>query len=153
MALFDYEIPKRDVQLPGGNSFAVRGFSLEDITMLIDEQGPVIQQFFDRYSSNGQFRADASPVAALMDLTKQAPGLTASIISRAADEPGTEAKIRKLPVGVQIDALQKVAELTFEASGGPGNFVETVISLMRGLGSVAASQSVSMIGSKASGGR
>lgn len=151
MALADYDLPKRAVPLPGGNSFAVRGFSLEDITLLIDEQGEAVQKFFDEYSKDGQFRSDASPIAAIMDVLKQAPDLAASIIARAADEPGTEPKIKKLPIGVQLDAIQKVADLTFEASGGPGNFVETVVSLMRGLGSAASSKSASILGSKASG--
>ena len=150
MALADYEPLRRVVQLPGGNSFAVRGFSLEDITVIINAHGPAVQQFFDTYSKDGQFREDASPVAAIGDLLRQAPDLAASIICRAADEPGTEPVIRKLPVGPQVEALQQIADLTFEASGGPGNFVEAVVSLMRGLGGAASIRSASMIGSKAS---
>ena len=151
MALADYDLPRRAVPLPGGNSFAVRGFSLEDITVLIDEQGEAVQKFFDQYAQDGQFRSDASPIAAVMDVLRQAPDLAASIIARAADEAGTEPKIKKLPIGVQVDAMQKIADLTFEASGGPGNFVETVVGLMRGLGSAASNRSASMLGSKASG--
>lgn len=153
MALADYEPLRRDIALPGGSSFAVRGFSLEDITLLIDKHGEDIQRFFDRYAQETTRPDDVSPVAAIMDVLRQAPELAASIIARAADEPGTESKIRKLPIGVQVDAMQKVADLSFEVSGGPGNFVEAVISLMRGLGSAASSRSASMLGSKESDGK
>lgn len=151
MALADYDLPKRVVPLPGGNSFAVRGFSLEDITFLIDEQGEAVRKFFDDYAQDGQMKSDANPISAIMDVLRQAPDLAASIIARGADEPDMISKIKKLPIGVQVDAMQKIAELSFEASGGPGNFVETVVGLMRGLGSAASQRSASMLGSKGLG--
>ena len=39
---------------------------------------------------------------------------------------------RKMPIAVQQDALEKIARLTFDASGGPGKFVEAVIRLVSG---------------------
>lgn len=151
MALADYSVPKRDVPLPGGNSFAVRGFSLEDITSLIDRHGPAVRKFFDDYSENGQMKADADPIAAIIDVLRQAPDLAAFIIARGADELNMMPKIKQLPIAVQVEALRTIADLSFEVSGGPGNFIETVVGLMRGLGSAASQRSASMIGSPASG--
>lgn len=153
MALADYEPLTKEVPLPGGKSFAVRGISLEDITVLISKEGAAIRQFFDRYAQDGKMRADANPIEMIFDLAAKAPDLVAMIICRAADEPGLEAKVKKMTIDVQVAALRAIADVSFEASGGPEKFVDLVIEVLRGLGSVAASQSASMIGSRASGDR
>lgn len=126
MAIHDFVLPTLEVTLPGGASFAVRGLSLQDVTLLISQHGPVLEEFFNKYSNE----ADAMQVG--LGLLGKAPDLAAAIISLAADEPGEARKILRLPIAVQQDALEKIAHLTFEASGGPGKFVEAVMRLISG---------------------
>ena len=127
MALKDFVLPTEEVQLPDGSTFAVRGLSLEDITTLISKHGPVLEQFFRRYADN----QDANPMEVGMGLIEQAPALVAQIIAIAADEPDAADRVRKFPLTVQQDALEKLGKLTFDASGGPKKFVEAVIRLVQ----------------------
>lgn len=126
MALTDFVLPTEEVSLPGG-SFAVRGLSLEDITVLLAKHGPVMEQFFKKYSASPE---ESSPMEIGMSLVGQAPALVAQLISLAADAPEKADMIRKFPLAIQQDALEKIAKLTFDASGGPGKFVEAVIRLV-----------------------
>lgn len=128
MALTDFVLPTEEVSFPGG-SFAVRGLSLEDITVLLTTHGPVMEQFFKKYSGSPE---ESSPMEIGMSLVAQAPTVAAQIIALAADEPEKADVIRKMNLAVQQKALEKIAKLTFDASGGPGKFVEAVIRLVQG---------------------
>lgn len=127
MAFEDFVLPTEEVQLPGGSTFAVRGLSLQDITLLISKHGPVMEEFFRRYSANEK----ANPLEVGMGLIAQAPGLVAQIIAIAADEPNKADTVLKFPLVVQQDALEKLSKLTFDANGGPKKFVEAVIRLVK----------------------
>lgn len=129
MALEDYVLPTLEVQLPDGKkSFAVRGLSLEDVTVLIADHGPALEGFYAKYSG-----ADTSEALAVgMGLINQAPVLAAQVIALAADSRDKTELVRKLPIVVQQDALEKIALLTFDANGGPGKFIEAVVRLVKG---------------------
>ncbi len=128
MALTDFVLPTVEVSFPGG-SFAVRGLSLEDVTKLLAAHGPLMEQFFAKYSGAPE---STSALEVGMGLINQAPLLVANIIALAADEEHLVERVRKLPIATQQDALEKIARLTFDASGGPGKFVEAVIRLVSG---------------------
>lgn len=127
MGLKDFVLPTLEVNLgtPDGASFSVRGVSLNDITELLSKHGPVMEQFYKKYSK-GANQMDTGTA-----LLKQAPDLVAQIIALAADEPDMAPSVKKMSVGIQQDALEKIAKLTFDASGGPKKFVETVMSLIQ----------------------
>lgn len=127
MALEDFVLPTEEVQLPGGKSFAVRGLSLQDITVLISKHGPTMEEFYRRYSAD----ENNNPLQVGMDLIGQAPSLVAQIIAIAADEPNMADRVIRLPIVTQQDALEKLGKLTFDASGGPKKFVEAVIRLVQ----------------------
>lgn len=141
MAIADFILPTEEVKIPGG-SFAVRGLSLEDVTVLISSHGPVMEDFFARYSGNEDF--DAMQIG--MNLVNSAPALVAQIIALAADEPDQAQKIRKFAINVQQEALEKIAKLTFDASGGPGKFIEAVIRLVKGTTNILTGAFPSQIG-------
>ncbi len=129
MALEDYVLPTAEVQLPDGkNSFAVRGLSLEDVALLISDHGAALEGFYGKYSGS----SSAEAMAVGMSLIGQAPILAAQIIAIGADSREKVDLIRKLPIVVQQDALEKIARLTFDASGGPGKFIEAVLRLVKG---------------------
>jgi hypothetical protein len=128
MAISDFQLPTEEVLFPNGGSFAVRGLSLQDITLLLGQHGSSMESFFDQYNGN----KDQSAMDIGMNLVGKAPSLVAQIIASAADEPDMATKIIRFPIVVQQDALEKIARLTFDASGGPGKFVEAVMGLVQG---------------------
>lgn len=127
MAFEDFVLPTEEVQLPGGSTFAVRGLSLQDITLLISKHGPVMEEFFRRYSGDDK----ANPMEIGMGLVAQAPVLVAQIIAIAADRADKVETVLKFPLVTQQDALEKLAKLTFDANGGPKKFVEAVLRLVK----------------------
>ena len=131
-ALEDLVLPTMEVELPDGNSFSVRGFSLQDVTQLLTQNGPVMEDFFARFRGQSDTDISANPMTVGLELLAQAPGLVAEIIAMAADAPHLKDKIRKLPLTTQQDALQKIASVTFDASGGPKKFAEAVLQLVSG---------------------
>lgn len=156
MALEDYEIATEEVSLPKGKSFSVRGIGLEDVTVLLRKRGPEIRTFFAKYSGSAAgksglpsgFSADLG-----MQLLDAAPKLVGEIIACAADEPAMADKAAKLPLNVQLEALEKIAALTFEAEGGPKKFFEAVIRIMGGTTDLMIDLNQSKIGSLASAGK
>lgn len=138
MALKDYVLPTMEVTLPDGGSFAVRGLSLDDVAQLLVKHGPVMETFFTRYS--GGVESNAMEVG--MGLIAQAPALVAQIIALAADAPEMEHVVRKMPMGIQQDALEKLSQMTFDASGGPGKFVAAVVRLIQGTTSLMGKQAL-----------
>lgn len=84
-----------------------------------------------------QGAADAQGIETLLGLIVAFPGLTANVIACAADEDDAT-QFHRIPVGLQIAALQKINELTCEDFGGPGKFWAAVQSVIQaGLAQVA----------------
>ena len=144
MSLADFDIAMKDVPLPNGKSFSVRGVSLVDISMLLRNRGDEIRAFFSKYSADDA--ADQTSAAG-MKLLESAPDLAAELIACAADEPKMVKTALRLPISVQLDALEKIAELTFDAEGGPKKFFEAVIRVMQGTTNLLGDVNRSTIGS------
>jgi|HigsolmetaAR201D_1030396.scaffolds.fasta_scaffold06733_7 hypothetical protein len=153
MGLKDLKLAREEVKMAGG-SFAVRGLSFVDITALVRSYGAEIRAFYDHYAAqavSGELD-DSTLASAGVTLLEMAPNIAAAIIAHAADEPDDEGiqTARQLPLSAQIDALEKIARLTFEAEGGPKKVLEAVISAFRGTTEVVGSLRVSKAGSMAS---
>ena len=146
MALEDFELPTLQVGLPGGDSFAVRGLSLQDITKLMSQHGNEMEAFFQKYAGN----PNASPLSVGMDLLDTAPVLLNKMIAMAADRPHLADKVAKLPLTVQQEAIEHIAQLTFDAAGGPKKFIEAVVRLIKGVNNLMPESQPSKIGSQAS---
>lgn len=150
MALKDYQIPKRDVPLPNGGNFAVRGLSLPDITILVDRHSVALRAMFDHYNGVAQDVSLDDLGGIGVSILESAPKLAAEIIAIAADEPDEIEKVSVLPFPAQVDALEKVAKLTFDTSGGPKKVIETVIRILRGVSDLTVDLRTSKAGSLAS---
>lgn len=155
MALADFDTATEEVALPKGKSFSVRGICLDDLTLLLRHRGAEIRAFFAKYNADpakgglpAAFSADVG-----MTLLEAAPMLVAEIIACAADEPAMIAKAAKLPLNAQLDALEKIATLTFDAEGGPKKFIEAVIRVMSGTTDLMIDLNQSKIGSLGSAGK
>lgn len=131
MNLADIQIPTADVETPGG-SFAVRGLGIADFMQLVPKHLTPLNDVFKRAQS-GELSVDVADMAGVAAILQQAaPNFVAEAIACASDAPEQAAKVAKLGLGVQLDALEKVATLTFAAEGGLKKVVETVIRIAQG---------------------
>lgn len=127
-------IPEETVETPGG-SFTVRGVSFVDIAALVRHHGPALAALFKEITSGKDVTLNT---ASIVDLGKRAletsPEIVADLIALASGSPDVESReiARQLTFPVQLDALEKIAKLTFVTEGGLGKLVEAVTRVMQG---------------------
>ena len=132
------QFPEETIEFAGG-SFAVRGLGLSDIVLLVSFHREKLTELFSQYAGNG---GDGKTIGAEMGLPmglafiQIAPTLAAHIIAHAevrepGEPPAFEVSMR-LPVDVQMEALEKILKLTFQTEGGPKKVLETVIRALAG---------------------
>jgi len=131
MGLKDLKIPEAIIEIPGGN-FAVRGLSLDDLAWLVRRHGEAMRKVFSEFTASDADLTSDSVAGFLLPLVDSMPGLVSEIIACAGGEAGEADLVRKLPFPVQIDALEKVIDLSFDAAGGPKKLVETVVRMAQG---------------------
>lgn len=123
MSLSELQLPTEEIQIPGGGSFAVRGLAVADISSLFRHHGETLNRVYvDRIEAD-----DFDLAAVARELITTAPLAVAELIALAADEPETWKTVLRLPLPVQIRALEAIAALTFESEADVKNFVEAVI--------------------------
>ena len=131
MGLADYTPARETVEFKGG-SMTIRGVALDDVALLMRGHLPDIDALVEIFAK--QVPSEIETVAFAqhaMALVREAPGLVANLIALAADEPDCVAQARSLPLPVQITLVEKIGRLTFEESGGPKNFFESLGNLFR----------------------
>lgn len=131
MALSEITLPTETISV-GKASFSVRGLSFDDMSALIGRHQGVIESLLGRYDS----KTPGVEAELIQVLVRESPTLAAQAIALASDEPEQEAKVRRLPMPVQIDALTVIAKLTFEETGGVKKFAEQLAGLFGGLRNV-----------------
>lgn len=101
MSLRDLVDRKVEIECPGDINFQVRGLSLEDVVLLLENHADALKAIF------------GAPEGADFEmLLKEFPAFVAAAIAYAADEHELEEKVRKLPIGVQLRAIQEVWDLS-----------------------------------------
>ncbi len=132
------QFPSEPVTFKGG-SFQVGGLSLSDITVLVASHKEDLNRLFNQYAAGGD-GAGINPDASLpfiVDLVQMAPIVVAHAIALAEiRDAGAEPQIAtalRLPVDVQVDAVEKILRLTFQTEGGLGKVMETVIRAFAGV--------------------
>lgn len=134
--LSTYTPATEKVALPGGGEFAVRGLSLEDFTILLRSHYETLEHLFDQYLTEAALEKvdqEATDGALglgdmkgmVLEALSKAPALVGDVIAHAAGEVEHSHRARLLPVGVQIEAVQKIITLTLEAEGGMEKLFET----------------------------
>lgn len=134
MGLSNLVIPRATVPVGGSQSFEVRGISLFDLMRAMGDYGPQMMLMFARATTSvetGPITTDTVR-ARIADLAREFPGVIAAAIALASDEytaNGVEIA-RKLPLPVQVDAIHKVLNLTFQSESELGNLVESLLAAM-----------------------
>lgn len=133
MALKDFAIRKDQVSFQGG-VLEVRGLALIDIAVLIRDHLDELNRLFAMYD-NEDTRATAITEAAnfAINLVKESPVIVAKMIALACDEPESLEVAERLPLPVQVEAMRKIIEMTFEEAGGAKKFLDSLVALMGGM--------------------
>lgn len=134
MALRDYK-PKTDVLHVGQERIEVRGLNTRDLSILFDAYRDDLVALHTLWSANTSAPTDFSRTSAvLVEAVRTLPALVSGVIAMACGEPDATENAASLPFPVQLDAMVKIAALTFEESGGLGNFFASLGRLSNGLG-------------------
>jgi hypothetical protein len=128
MALKGYVAPTITLKIQD-TDFTVRGLNLADLTVILQAHEPMMTKLFNDYTTNEN--ADSDLAAVGLSLVNSAPELIAHIVCIAADEPDSGKEFMSLPIATQLEAIEAVGKLTFEASGGVKKLIEIVARLMR----------------------
>lgn len=122
------------VEFSDNDFIEVRGLSPSDVATLVAKYKPEATQLYDRFTGRDANTFGGDDVAAvMMDMLSLFPTLFAHLIAIAADAEDQRELIEKLPFDAQLKSVEKIAEVTFRASGGFENFMETVLRLMKEL--------------------
>lgn len=124
-------IPRRAVGLPNAEgdepvSISVRGLSGLDIAAILREDGGAALAGLYVQLTTGETTAE-SVASVGLDMLAELPDLVAHIIARAADEPENWELVRGMPVGLQMDLLDAIGELTFASETARKKVLEAVL--------------------------
>jgi hypothetical protein len=135
MGLRDYELPSETVKIDEKGSFLVRGISFEDISRLVQAHGPVLAMVYAKFTTlkDGEGLRPETLGKLVTSVMDQFPEAVADMIAIAAEERDQAAKIRRLPVGVQLDAIEKIIRLTFSGEAELKKVVEIVTRMAQGV--------------------
>lgn len=143
MGLSSLKIRWEDVEVAPGESFPVRGLSLPDVTRLVRNHGGALSQLVEAFAS-GQMGAALEDIGSLASkLMDQAPAAASEAIALAASRGNPtleEIEIAAtLPIGVQLDAIEKIGRLTFGTEGAAKKALEMFVKVARGMSSTLKS--------------
>ena len=126
------------VETSDGDSFSVRGLDLVDIIHLVEAHHASLSALFKLAESGGveSLMADFSAVTSA--LFSVAPDAVVQIIALGANEEDFDL-VRLLSAEEQIDAISKIAKLTFRSTS-PKKLMDTIIQVMRAMTAQMQSQ-------------
>lgn len=143
MGLRNLSFAEAKVQLPGGDSFTVRGVDPDMVVALYNRHRGELSVLFDNLTQQvkGENPGDVAMIAA--SAMSSAPVVMAELIALASGSKPSDtfvelpdgltdwerdvAAARSLPFPVQVDALTKIAEQTFTTDMPVGKFAAVVI--------------------------
>lgn len=137
MAIKDFYVETREVPFGKGGSFTVEGISFDHLAKLFTEAKDEMLQAMDLYDGMAE-SGEVKTEALIMAMLHQVPDLVARVICLAANEPGAEAQVRKMPFPVQTDALMAIADLTFVEPDALKKFLGHLTVLLNGATSLKA---------------
>ena len=128
MSLKSIKLRAEVIEVPGGDSFTVRGLSFTDISTLYTKYASEVAAVFDLFAkgqNGGQI--DVEQAAALAaTFIRQAPALAAETIALGAGEEDAFEVALTLPFPIQVEAIKKIGICTFGTEGTAKKFLTTV---------------------------
>lgn len=128
-----------------GNSFAIRGLSVNDVAQLLQLYGSDFHGVVGKFSNGDPEKMTPDEIAAAgselaIVMIQRSPAFVSHLIAQAADDLESADEYARLPIGVQIEALSAIALETFGSSGGFEKFFALARGVMmrRGMPSLLA---------------
>jgi hypothetical protein len=126
------------VEVAEGRGFDVSGLSLDAILLIVQRHKKDVGELFDTLVRQvGQDEGISLDKAEWLGsaLLGAAPAIAAEIVTLAAGYESPEAVevFRKVPAPIQLDALDKIARLTFTSEMPPKKVFETVVRALTGV--------------------
>lgn len=120
-------IASRSIKVPGGDTFAVRGLSLSDLTALYHGHSGDMGLWFERFIG-GSDDSGTAMGDAIASIIASAPNLAARAIALGAGDSSDDgaAAAGGFPLGTQIEALSAIGDLTFTEDMPPKKVFEIV---------------------------
>lgn len=135
MAIRDFHIQTTEVPFTGG-SFTVHGVSFDELTRLATDATADVMAAIDAYEEMTASGNDSGEAIIGIVLAK-APDLAARLIANAADEPDLFPTVRKMPLSVQMNALEAIFRLTFEEPEALKKFSGQILTLLNSVKNLA----------------
>lgn len=136
-SLSDYELPTEEVVIRPGASFRVGAISFEDISKIVAKHGPVAALIYQRFTETQTSGLSPETVGNFVgSVVNEFPEAVAYMIATATGEPDVDAVqkvVNRLPVGVQLEAIEKIMSLTFVGEAEVKKLVETVTRMFMGV--------------------
>lgn len=138
MGLRSIPLPRELVKVSGSEGFQVRGLSPDDIMRLFYRHRGQMSALFDQFAGS-EAAAEGGASALGQILYQGAPQVVAEAILLAADvDPDADdfdaeiAHTRRFPAAVQLDALEKIGNLTFTSDMPLPKFLAVVLNALNG---------------------
>lgn len=134
MSLRDFVIRKEEVMHRGG-SMEVRGIALFDISDLMRNHLAEMNHLFSLYSNlESRDTAIAQGMQFAARIVDEVPKLVTAIIIRACDEDESDEAlvkhVQRFPIGLQVELVRKVIELTVEEAGGAKKLFDSLVTMV-----------------------
>jgi hypothetical protein len=132
MGLKSLVIPTLPVEVSGDEGFVVRGLTSVDLRVLMTTYASDMSEIFKLLAGGGNGLVAQSEDAAAMvgTLIHRSPAICAMAIALASGEEDAFENALLLPFTVQVDAITKIAKLTFASEGSAKKFFQTVMNLI-----------------------
>lgn len=130
MGLKNLRLPSAEINVPGGESFTVRGLSTVELEDLYRNNKESVSELFDKYMSGDD---EPNWNMLISDTLRLAPGLIAEVIAIGADAPEDVDVVQKFPPGLQMKALERIGALTFSLDTEGKNLLEIVAAFLENL--------------------
>lgn len=119
----------------GAQSFEVHGLALAHITRIVREHRSVCSELYTK-AIGGELTGSVEEIA--LSMADDFAPLAAITIACATGNPKSAEKAALLPLSVQVDALEKIVNLTLVAEGGLEKLMEIVVRAMAGAASLTS---------------
>jgi hypothetical protein len=132
----NFTLKYEEIKFTGGD-ISVRGLGIPEINQLVAVHTEAAVTLFGEIQAKAGKNDQLDIGELIFDVLNRFQAAVAHVIALAADEPDALPTIARLPVDVQLAALEKIATLSFAMDGGAKKFWEIVLNLAREKGDLA----------------
>ncbi len=135
MLFDDFSIPSKVIYSGDRKVMEVRGLSFADISELVNNHKPDVDKILELWN---KFDKDDMPEASMyeamaqfaIELLNTAPAIITNVVAMCADCVDQIDRIARLPLSIQISAIEGIIYLTSEDFGGMKPMLGKIISLI-----------------------